>query len=553
MKMMTKTMQVFVCLLATISTAAALQFGDFTYWINPDGTTVAITGYTGSGGAVTIPSTIESKSVTIIGQNAFAHFHSLTSVTIPDSVTEIRSDAFTSCIGLTSIMIPDSVTTISETAFYDCTSITTIMVDAGNVTYSSVDGVVFNKDQTTLILYPPGKAGNYVIPDGVTTIGHYAFLGCDALSSVTIPDSVTAILFGAFQGCSALTSVVIPESVTTIWWWTFAQCDSLTSVVIPDSVTVIEHAAFSHCYSLTSIVIPDSVTSFEGTVFGNCDSLTSVLIGSGVTSIGGVPFANCGSLLGVYFNGNAPSLRYDQNIFRGSDQVTVYYLPDTTGWEATYAGRPTALWYPWNPVVTPQQHDFGDVEIGTTATAIITLDTGCSNETVLSRVEVVGNPDFAVTPPESMVLPPYGSLELELAFTPSLPGYTSASLEIETDDFFVPLVEVPLGGVGVHDEPPSQVQVAVIQLFLEECVITDTITSEGSGNSANKRINALYSMLDAVGDLIMDGEYELAYTQLESLYRKVDGEPNPPDFVTGEDVDGLALRVAALLEALSRP
>ena len=120
-------------------------------------------------------------------------------------------------------------------------------MDALNSAYSSVDGVLFNKSQTTLIQYPGGKAGSYTIPNSVTSIGFAAFAGCTSLTSVTIPNSVTSIGGYAFSGCTSLTSVTIPNSVTSIGDATFSGCTSLTSVTIPNSVTSI--GEFCECGS----------------------------------------------------------------------------------------------------------------------------------------------------------------------------------------------------------------------------------------------------------------------------------------------------------------
>jgi hypothetical protein len=151
--------------------------------------------------SVTLPT-----SVTEIGYEAFYYCTSLESVTIPNSVTIIGDWAFESCTSLTSVTIPNSVTEIGSSAFYYCTSLTDINVDSENDYYSSVDGVLYNKDKTVLMQYPAGKTQTaYAIPNNVTTIGSYAFSGCESLTSVTIPNSVTEIDYEVFFGCDDLT------------------------------------------------------------------------------------------------------------------------------------------------------------------------------------------------------------------------------------------------------------------------------------------------------------------------------------------------------------
>jgi hypothetical protein len=135
-----------------------------------------------------------------------------------------------------------------------------------------------------------------VIPEGVSSIGQYAFYHCSELTSVTIPNSVTSIDGYAFFGCSSLTSVAIPNSVTTIGGYAFSGCSSLTSVTIPNSVTIIGTHAFQNCSSLTTVTIPNSVTIIGTYAFQNCSSLTSVTIPNSVTSIGQSAFQNCTSL-----------------------------------------------------------------------------------------------------------------------------------------------------------------------------------------------------------------------------------------------------------------
>ena len=268
--------------------------------------------------SVTIP-----NGVTTIGESAFSNCTSLTSVTIPDSVTTIWDDAFRSCTSLVAMPIPNSVTTIGDWAFLNCTSLPSVIIPDSvitigneafnycaslmritvaeeNANYCDIDGVLFNKDATTLIQYPAGKTDtSYTIPDGVTTIEKYAFYGCGFLMSVTIPDSVTTIEERAFFDCTSLISVTIPDSVTAIESYTFYNCASLISVTIPDSVTTIGNSAFYDCASLTSVTIGDSVTTIGNEAFKWCGSLATVTIGGSVTTIGDYAFGYCFSLTSV--------------------------------------------------------------------------------------------------------------------------------------------------------------------------------------------------------------------------------------------------------------
>ena len=181
-------------------------------------------------GCSSLTSVAIPNNVTSIGDGAFSGCKSLTSVTISNSVTSIGYSAFSGCTGLTSVAIPNNVTSIGDGAFSGCTGLTSINVASDNSNYCSVDGVLFNKDKTTLIQYPGGKQGAYTIPNSVTSIGHYAFFGCSGLISLTIPNSVTSIGWWAFSYCSGLTSVTIPNSVTSIGSYAFQDCTGLTSI-----------------------------------------------------------------------------------------------------------------------------------------------------------------------------------------------------------------------------------------------------------------------------------------------------------------------------------
>ena len=298
-------------------------------------------------------------SVTSIGESAFDYCHRLASITIPDSVTSIGDWAFNGCSSLASITIPDSVTSIGESAFLYCSSLASITVDPANAVYHSDGNCLIETASKTLIagcntsgIPSDGSVtsiGDWAfcgcdsltsitIPDSVTSIGSYAFFRCDSLASITIPNSVTSIGYEAFSDCNSLVSVTIGDGMTYIGNYAFSSCDSLASItvdpanavyhsdgncvietasktliagckssVIPSdgSVTSIGESAFDYCHRLASITIPDSVTSIGDWAFNGCSSLASITIPDSVTSIGESAFLYCSSLAIVYYTGTA--------------------------------------------------------------------------------------------------------------------------------------------------------------------------------------------------------------------------------------------------------
>ena len=314
---------------------------------------------------VGLTSIVIPSSVTHIGEGAFAGCEGLTSIAIPSSVTSIGDYAFVLCDRLTKVDIPSSVTSIGLDAFGNCGSLRDIMVGELNSVYSSLDGVLFNKSQTILCQYPAGRTGAYTIPAIVNVIGEKAFDTCRNLTGVTIPSNITSIRDYAFQACSGLTNVVIPgtvasigqnvfvwchgltsvtisEGITSIGGWAFYDCIMLTSVTIPSSVTSIGHDAFGYCRKLSNVVIGKGVTNIVDYAFQGCSSLSRIAISSSVTMIGTWAFQDCKALTSVVFTGNAPSV--GPRVFQDAVNVTVYYLPGTTGWGAMFSERPTAPW-----------------------------------------------------------------------------------------------------------------------------------------------------------------------------------------------------------------
>ena len=246
--------------------------------------TVELTGYvTAPTDALTIPATVTNESteysVTSIGSSAFSWCSQLTAVTIPEGVATIGSYAFERCSSLTAVTIPASAINIGGWVFDYCSALTAIHVAEGNTAYSSEDGVLFNKDKTTLVCYPIGKTETtYTVPATVTTIETSAFEDCTALTQVTLPEGLTYISNMSFEGCAALAQINLPNSLTSIANRAFYGCTSLTEVTLPDGLTKIEFYTFYDCSALEKVTLPEGITYIGSGAFKNCSALTELTV-----------------------------------------------------------------------------------------------------------------------------------------------------------------------------------------------------------------------------------------------------------------------------------
>jgi len=321
-------------------------------------------------------SVVLPRSITSIEDETFTECGSLNAVVLQDTLTNIGSDAFVACSSLAEIAIPNSVTHIGSGAFlgtgiktifippsvtaidfdpygqpFESLSLTNITVDPENPAYCSVDGVLFDKLQTAIIQFPPGKTGSYVIPDTVTTIAELQFLFCQGLESISIPHSVTNFGATAFSDCNNLGSATIASQDVGILAFEF--CGELTNVTLLPGVTAIRAGAFSACTNLAHLSIPSGVKIIESEVFRDCRKLRSITIPDTVTSLGNPLLYYCTNLSAIYFLGDAPY--YSGTLF-GAANLTVYYLPGKAGWYRTYGGCPAV---PWHAEPQPEDASFG--------------------------------------------------------------------------------------------------------------------------------------------------------------------------------------------------
>ncbi len=291
-------------------------------------------GYAAFEGCDSLTDVTLSKNLQYISSNAFGYCSDLSSITLPDSLCSIGEAAFLQCTGLKEITIPAGVTYINSVAFINCSALKNIYVDSDNTEFSSVDGVLYNKDKTELLRCPEGKSGKFSISDNVTGIGEYAFYACYELTDIELSSNLTSIGYGAFFqtyyylydyfdedgvlyiGTNLIDTYYYEEELkytvkpgtTCIADNAFIDCGMwLTSINLPNSLKSIGNGAFRNT-GLTSVVIPNSVTAIGNSAFSGCSELESLKIGNGVKTIGYFAFGNCTSLTGVTIPGNVTSI-----------------------------------------------------------------------------------------------------------------------------------------------------------------------------------------------------------------------------------------------------
>lgn len=250
------TMLVSMLGVTTFSIDAVAETGKYeelTYSVNNGQITITKCN-TNAQGAIEIPNTIDGLPVTAI------------------------SGAFSNCTKVTSITIPENLVTRQTTqTFLRCTSLERIVVSENNPAFCSVDGVLYNKDKTELIMAPnKGTGSSFTVPKGVTTISYYAFNYNTDLVSIDLTD-VTEIKSNGFCYCTNLKTVKTGDKLRTIEQGSFHTCTSLEEITLPETLEAIGEAAFCNCSSLKALTIPE-LCRIEKNPFTGCTLLESITV-----------------------------------------------------------------------------------------------------------------------------------------------------------------------------------------------------------------------------------------------------------------------------------
>ncbi|NLF37414.1 MAG: leucine-rich repeat protein, partial [Clostridiaceae bacterium] len=206
--------------------------------------------YVGNGGNVVIPVTINEKTLNIINTDAFRDCYNIVSVAFQSgsTVSEIGDYAFYGCNNLVSIEFTDKITTIGKLVFGNCSSLEDINVSEENSTYVSIDGVLYSKDESLLISYPAGKTdSSFTVPDSVTTISEGAFWYCKNLQNIFVSEgnisfsSIDGILYNkdktelvVYPGGKTETSYTVPRIVTSIVSGAFGYAYNLLNIYVEE-------------------------------------------------------------------------------------------------------------------------------------------------------------------------------------------------------------------------------------------------------------------------------------------------------------------------------
>ena len=236
------------------------------------------------------------------------------------SVSAIENQAMLNRKNITSLSIPQYVSCIGTNALSGMAALEQINVDSENDYFTSADGVLFNKDLTTLIQFPIAKAiTQYNVPDETTTIGRDAFYQ-SKLTSISLPSTLNSIDYDAFGYSKQLKSVTIPSSVKTIGQYAFDHCTSMTTIHILSSIKNLPQYAFNACTALKVVELPNSLQVIDENAFNNCTALADIELPSGLQTIGNNAFNNCAALASIELPAGLQTI--GDNAFKGCKKIT---------------------------------------------------------------------------------------------------------------------------------------------------------------------------------------------------------------------------------------
>ncbi len=356
-----------MCLTMLPIEAMAASAGNLSYTLNSDGAGYTVTKCKQSAsGKLVIPETYKDLPVTAIGDRVFVSCPKLTEIVIGNNVTTLGEFLFTGD-NLKSVTLGKSVRDINSYTFAESLNLESVLVSKENPYFvSDENGVLFNKEKTKLVFAPRTISGSYKVPDSVTTIGGWAFGGCENLTNLTLPSGLETIENHAFVVCRKMTINGIPDSVRVIDRQAFSHCASLESVTIPEGVTEIGELAFRGCTSLKSVKLPDSLKTINMGAFTKCTSLESVTIPQNVDTMKSDIFSDCSSLKEVKFTGDCP--KWDWHIFPNVT-ATVYYPAGNETWteENMELAGGNITWRSYTSSQITTQPKTAKVKVGATA------------------------------------------------------------------------------------------------------------------------------------------------------------------------------------------
>ena len=288
----------------------ALTYGDFEYSEQSDGT-VSINKYTGEDTTVSIPSTIDGKSVTRINYNIFYNATNVESVTIPATVTQISSGAFSK---IKHVTFANGFTEIPNSALYNADQLESVTLPSGITKIG------------TYAFYSCENLSSISIPSTVTEIGNSAFYGCTSLSTVTLPSGLEEISSSLFYNCTGLRTVNIPSGVKKIDYYAFYGCSSLTKIDLPAQLENIENYAFNNCSDLkySNLVLPDTLKSVGYNAFAGCTGIECFTLPAGLTNVSSGAFKDAKEIKLADGIEKIPS-----SIFYGSENLTKFIVPSS--------------------------------------------------------------------------------------------------------------------------------------------------------------------------------------------------------------------------------